>query len=128
MKLRIQGNSLRLRVSRSELARFVETGWLEQTIYFGREPGAQLSYVLSLDESGSALNVTASLNRVTVVLPGAEVQLWSATGQVGIAGEVDLGIRGALSVLVEKDFACLDRSDSENEDTFANPLAATQLC
>jgi len=26
-------------------------------------------------------------------------------------------------VIVEKDFACLDRSDEGNKDTFANPLA-----
>jgi hypothetical protein len=49
---------------------------------------------------------------------------WSTTGEVGIAGEVDLGIRGTLSVLVEKDFACLDGSIDENLDTFPNPLAS----
>jgi hypothetical protein len=26
-----------------------------------------------------------------------------------------------LNVIVEKDFACLDLSDAENEDTFQNP-------
>jgi hypothetical protein len=124
MKLRIQGNSLRLRVSRSELARFVDTGYLEETIFFGRESGAKLTYVLSHNEIRETVDVEYSPNCVTVVLPGADVHVWSATERVGIAAEVDLGTRGTLSVLVEKDFACLDQSDDANADTFPNPHAA----
>ncbi len=121
MKLRIQGNSLRLRVSRSELARFAETGSLEETIYFGPGDGSELTYVLARASSGGSLEVEASPGRVTVFLPVESVRLWSSSDQVGIAGEVDLGVRGTLSVLVEKDFACLDRSAEENADTFPNP-------
>jgi hypothetical protein len=33
-----------------------------------------------------------------------------------------------LAVLVEKDFACLDRGDEENADTFPHPHAAVHLC
>jgi hypothetical protein len=29
----------------------------------------------------------------------------------------------ALDVLIEKDFACLDRNDADNEGTYPNPLA-----
>jgi hypothetical protein len=57
-------------------------------------------------------------------VPAAAAEAWSSTNQVGISGEIDLGILGTLSVLVEKDFACLDRPDKENKDTFPNPLAA----
>jgi hypothetical protein len=46
MKLRIQGNSIRLRVSRSELAAFVETGRLEETVYFGPQVETSLTYAL----------------------------------------------------------------------------------
>lgn len=28
----------------------------------------------------------------------------------------------ALELILEKDFACLDRSDADNHDTFPNPL------
>jgi hypothetical protein len=34
-----------------------------------------------------------------------------------------MGPAGSLEVVVEKDFACLDRSDEGNSDNFANPLA-----
>jgi hypothetical protein len=35
MKLRAKGNSLRFRVSRSELSRLMQTGRIEETIQFG---------------------------------------------------------------------------------------------
>jgi len=123
MKLRIQGNSLRLRISRSELTLFLETGFLEETIYFGQETGAELTYVLALDNSRQTVDVESLPHRVAVILPREAVQNWAATDQVGISAEIDLGIRGTLSVLVEKDFACLDRSAEGNVDTFPNPLA-----
>jgi len=38
---------------------------------------------------------------------------------------VDVGPRGTLDLIVEKDFACLDGSDADNLETFANP---TGIC
>jgi hypothetical protein len=43
MKLRIRGNSLRLRVSRSEIARLLEGHCLEETIHFAPEESARFS-------------------------------------------------------------------------------------
>jgi len=124
MKLRIQGNSIRLRVSRSELAAFVETGRLEETVYFGPQVETSLTYALVRDASLKSVAVSSRGNEIAVAVPAAAAEAWSSTNQVGISGEIDLGILGTLSVLVEKDFACLDRPDKENKDTFPNPLAA----
>jgi len=33
---------------------------------------------------------------------------------------------GSLALLIEKDFACLDRSEEDNEDTFPNPNTGTK--
>ncbi|AXC09599.1 hypothetical protein ACPOL_0214 [Acidisarcina polymorpha] len=124
MKLRIHGKSLRLRISRSELTRFVETGLLEETIYFGVNASAGLTYALAWDDSSLEVGVEAAPGRVKIVLPAVDSRIWASTDRVGLGGEVDLGVRGVLSVLVEKDFACLDRNEEENADTFPNPLAA----
>ena len=43
--------------------------------------------------------------------------------QVGITEAIGLGVLGALALLVDKDLACLDRSQEENLDTFPNPNA-----
>jgi hypothetical protein len=123
MKLRIKGNSLRLRVSRSDLARFLDTGSLEDTVYYGRETGAELTYALVLDPSRQAVDVESASHRVAVILPEEPARQWAATEQVGISANVDIGARGTLFVLIEKDFACLDRSHEDNSDSFPNPLA-----
>ncbi len=128
MKLRIQGNSLRQRISKSELAKFVETGRLQETVYFGPEQGSELTYIISQDADRTGLDVEASAGHVKVVVPAEVARTWADSEQVGIDGVVDLGARGKLSILVEKDFACVDRGTEENADTFPNPLAAAHAC
>jgi hypothetical protein len=125
MKLRIKGNSLRLRVSRSEVARLLNRERLEETIRFAPEANANLTYALEQASSVSAPTVRYTDNNVTVLIPAGEANTWCLTDQVGIAEKISLGRFGWLDLLIEKDFACLDRSDEDNQDTFANPNAGT---
>jgi hypothetical protein len=47
---------------------------------------------------------------------------WCRTEQVGIAATVTAPGREELSVLIEKDFRCIDPPAGEDQsDTFANP-------
>jgi hypothetical protein len=121
MKLRINGNSLRLRVSRSEVARLLRSDRLEETVHFAPEANAKLTYALERESSVRAPTVRYTENTVTILIPADQACTWCATDQVGIAGNVSLGSLGSLDLLIEKDFACLDRSDEDNQDTFANP-------
>ena len=127
MKIRMKGNSLRLRVGRSELARFLEGGIIEETIRLGVSPEASFTYSLELASPGStATRVRYAPCDLAIVVTPAQAALWRRGDQVGIYTHVDVGTAKALEVVVEKDFACLDGSDSDNVDTFANPgLAAT---
>ena len=123
MKLRISGNSLRYRVSRSELARFLDEGRIAEEICFGTADEARLSYALERSSSVKLIEVRYAGHEVSVVVPDPVARSWATTEQVGIEGEVDLGDRGVLDVLIEKDFACLDRDAEANADMFPNPLA-----
>jgi len=123
MKIRIRGNSLRLRVSRSELARLLAGDCVEETIHFAPEASARFTYVLQQEPSAKSPTVHYTDSRVSVLLPADQAYVWGATDQVGIAEEISLGTFGSLALLIEKDFACLDRSDEDNPDTFANPHA-----
>jgi len=125
MKLRIKGDSLRLRVSRSEVARLLADDCLEETIHFAPEAVAWFTYSLRRDRSVSRPTVRYAQNRVTILLPSDQANAWGVTDQVGIAEDIGLGEFGSLALLIEKDFACLDRSERENEDTFPNPNAVT---
>jgi hypothetical protein len=125
MKLRIKGNTLRIRVSRSEVARLLAGDRLEETIHFSPAPVAKFTWALQQQQSLSRPTVRYTENRVAILLPADEAKIWGTTDQVGIAENMDLGNLGSLGLLVEKDFACLDRSDEENEDTYPNPNAGT---
>jgi hypothetical protein len=123
MKLRIKGNSLRLRVSRSELARFQAGGRIEETIHFSAAPDATLTYALESALKPSPVAVLYGSREVTVVLSKDRARIWGDQGEVGVYTTLDLGPAGSLEIVIEKDFACLDRSDEDNSDTFVNPLA-----
>jgi hypothetical protein len=125
MKLRIKGNSLRLRVSRSELARLLDGDRIEETIRFTAAPEAKLTYVLASAMQSAPVGVEYGFQTVTVVLANDRALTWGSQGEVGVYSELDNGEGGVLEVIVEKDFACLDRSDEDNADTFANPYAGT---
>jgi hypothetical protein len=123
MKLRIKGNSLRLRVSRSELARFQAGDRIEETIHFAAAPEATLTYALESAFRTSPVAVRYGSREVTVILSKDRARIWSDQSEVGVYTTLDLGPAGSLEVVVEKDFACLDRNDDDNSDTFANPVA-----
>jgi hypothetical protein len=128
MKMRIKGDSLRLRVSRSELARLMDSGRIEETVHFAPQKDAQLTYALERERepahdraaSAQELSVAWRPGEVAVVLSADAARRWAEEDQVGVYGRLDLG-EGQLEAIVEKDFACLDRSDADNLDTFPNP-------
>jgi hypothetical protein len=121
MKLRLKDNSLRLRVSQSELARLIDAGHIESSIYFAQDETSKFTYALELDPAAERTALRYAPHNVTVVVATAEAVLWGKTEQVGIYATVDIGPRGSVDILVEKDYACLDLSDAENADTFPNP-------
>ncbi|MDE3187446.1 MAG: hypothetical protein KGM96_07980 [Acidobacteriota bacterium] len=124
MKLRIKGNSLRLRVSPSEMARLMQVGRIEGTIRFAIEDDAKLTYALEHSAAQAEMSVRYRLQEVTVTLSTEDAHRWLEGKQVGLHREYAIGGE-LLVVLVEKDFACLDGSDADNADAFVNPKHGT---
>ena len=120
MKLRIKGDSLRLRIAPSEMARLLEGGRVEETIHFGAGRDECLTYALEHEANADSLGVRYEAGRVTVVLPSADARDWAGGDAVGVYGAVNAGA-ARLEIAVEKDWACLDKGEAENRDTFANP-------
>jgi hypothetical protein len=96
---------------------------VEETIHFAPHPNAKLTYALEQEQSVSAPTVRYAEREIAVLVPADLANTWCSTDLVGIAGSVSLGSIGSLDLLIEKDFACLDLSDEENQDTFSNPHA-----
>lgn len=118
MKLRIHGNSLRIRVTRSELEGLQRDGSLEDRLTLAAD--AALRYRLELSESGP-LRAALADNRLTIFLPSASADTWFAETSVSVEGSQQTGSEN-LQLLVEKDFQCLvPREDEDQSDYFANP-------
>ena len=120
MKLRIRHNSIRLRLTQSEVAHFAEHGSIEEKLEFGPENN-QLIYTLV---SANIEKIFAEYkdNEITVFVPNNSVQNWAASDKVGFEAEQDIGEGNQLRILVEKDYACLDRRDGDDDkDTFPHP-------
>ncbi len=122
MKLRIKGNSLRLRISQTELAKLVESGSIEDTIYFAPAPDAKLTYALQVAAAGPDISVEYLPQRVTVLISAPAASHWATTDAVGIYGSASTGT-SSLELKVEKDFACLDGDEPLDDDAFPNPNA-----
>ena len=119
MKLRIRGNSIRIRVSQTELASIAADGSVEEAIQFG--PAQRLVYGLTVAEQGPA-RVIYDSNRVVIQLPRQAVNQWLDPAEVSIHDQQDIGDGECLRILVEKDFTCLaPREGEDDSDLFPNP-------
>jgi len=120
MKLRMKGNSLRLRISPSEMQRLLDTGRVEETIHFAPDNNARLTYALEHHAEAKSMSVRYRPQEVAVIISSDGMRQWAGGPEVGLYGEMETS-DGTLELAVEKDFACLDKSEVENADTFPNP-------
>ncbi len=121
MKLRILGNTIRFRLSRSEMEQLENIGVVENTTDFGL--GAQLLYKLEIGLH-DCLEAIYSDDCIRVFVPKVMAQRWMQTDEITLQGEKSLDSGAQLKILLEKDFACLNpRQGDENMDTFPNPAA-----
>ncbi len=119
MKLRIRGNTIRIRVSQGEMAEIAAVGLAEDAIEFG--PGARLAYRVQVVPEGP-VGASYQVDCVSVSLPRALVEHWQGSDEVSIQAEQSLADGQVLKILVEKDFACLaPREEDDEGDLFPNP-------
>lgn len=125
MKLRIKGNSLRLRLLRGEVEQFGEIGRVTETIQFGASPETMLSYVLESDRQAQMISAHFDDNQIRIKIPEAMARNWVESDEVSLKNEQPIeggNSENILKILIEKDFVCLDRKDdSDNDDAFPHP-------
>lgn len=123
MKVRMKGNTLRLRVPRSEVEQLVHHGRVAETIWLGAEESARQTWALEHSTEVTGATVSFAPPEIAVRFPSDQIERWAAGEEVGIYASINLGARGSLELIVEKDFACLHGSTDENRDAFPNPHA-----
>lgn len=123
MKLRIRGNSIRLRLTKSEVNQFLNTGEIKDQIQFGFQAKDQLTYQLKIALI-DRMAATYEDQKIVIHVPDQQGLIWANTEEVSIRETVNIGNDQQLNILVEKDFQCLQvRPNGEDHDTFPNPHA-----
>jgi len=115
MKLRLRGNSLRLRLSQSEVETLTSSGLLEESVEFTPNP---LVYMVYASKDCTDIQVSFLNGWITVAVPEDRLKSWASSDTVGMEAA-----HGGILVLIEKDFACAHRDAAENEDAFPHPAS-----
>ncbi len=118
MKIRIKENTLRYRLSKSEVAKLVEDGMIEERTEF---INTVLIYTICETEK-ECLSADFIQNKITLYVPKKALQEWANTDEVGIDFRMPLINGKTLYLLLEKDFKCADMAVNEDQsDYFDNP-------
>ena len=112
MKLRLEGNSIRLRVRKSDLANLLKNGTIMETLTFPNQ--LVFNYQLNADKNATEITALLSNAGIFITLPFSQTQLWIQSNEVGIEATLSSG----LFILIEKDFPCKDRPWEDTADTF----------
>lgn len=98
---------------------FAENGSVRETIVFDPVARKQLSYAIERSDSANGVTVNFENDGITVSVPKAVAERWTNTDEVGIESKQEAN---QLTILVEKDFACLNlRHGEDNKDSFPHP-------
>ena len=129
MKLRLRGTSVRVRLTRGEVARLDVEGRVEEATEFGPGPEGRLVYSLTSSAEARGLRACFAEGRIHLTVPADEAGRWAASDEVSLEAEQQLGDGRSLRILVEKDFACLTkRAGEEDADTYPHPQEGMLAC
>ena len=112
MKIRIKGNSLRYRLTKSEVEALGKVGFLYESSHFMSKT---LEYAI-ITTSDDNLSADFIDNRIVLNMPGKMVEELVNTDKVGFSD-----FSGPVSILIEKDFTCLDNVEEDQSDNYVNP-------
>jgi hypothetical protein len=122
MKLRIKGNSIRLRLLRSEVERFAADNFVSDEVRFGTATDQALKYSIATSDGIEVVTAQFSDNQILILLPESIALDWTTTDRISIQASQEISEGCELTLLIEKDFECVGRPDDpDREDSFENP-------
>lgn len=129
MKLRLRKNSVRVRMDRKDVAELLGLGHVLDTIRFG--PGVDHTFtyavVVGVAPAGRP-HAHYHAGRLVLTIDSEDAEAWAEGGAVGFDHEQPVN-GGTVRVILEKDFACLDRPAGDERDdewAFSNPTGGCQ--
>src|SRR6267378_5549240 len=103
MKLRIKGNSIRLRLGQSEVRRLASEGVVAEFTDFGAFSRQRFGYALHAIFDDPTISAKFADGRVIVRIPAGAIQQWAQTDQISIHALQRTTDGSELRILIEKD-------------------------
>ena len=116
MKLRIQDDSVRFRLTRKEVAHLRDRGFVDCAVRF--RGNQTLGYSVRSSPDAAAISVSYAGDAVMAVLPAAMAMAWAESNEITLEGS-DSGVR----ILIEKDFQCLHQAEPLDPEAYPHPHA-----
>jgi hypothetical protein len=120
MKIRIKGNTIRYRLTKSDVETFCETGYFKEQTEFAT---AVFSYELKAKKEITELEADFNNNTVTVCFPEVNTKDWATNNIIGFDTVYKTKSGKELAILIEKDFVCMDETVEDQSDNYPNPKA-----
>jgi hypothetical protein len=121
VKLRIRGDSLRLRLSPTELDTLAAGGMVADAVHFGPAPAQCLRCELSLVAGATELDAHFDDFTIRVLVPAEPLRRIAASDEVGLSSTKAVGAGRELVITLEKDFRCLVPRAGEDAEGFSRP-------
>ena len=118
MKIRIKGNSIRFRLTQSEVKQLSEKGSVKETTEFGSNT---FHYQVELTTSVKNLEASYSNDEIVMMVPETDGRNWFHNNTVGFEHQMGLPKGKKLHLLLEKDFTCLENRAEDQSDNYPNP-------
>lgn len=118
MKIRIQRNSVRFRLSKSDIEQLSKSGFLKEETSFGH---ASFGYAITRSTDHDELAATFENSTILLIMPEHLLHGWADNDVVGFSATMELNNAESLKLLVEKDFKCLDNVTEDQSDNYENP-------
>ncbi|MEO6685410.1 MAG: hypothetical protein ABIN24_05570 [Dyadobacter sp.] len=118
MKIRIQGNSIRIRLSKPEVDALSNTGYIEEKTSFGNNA---FGYCLQKKTGITELTAAYGNDKIMMYVPESLLLNWAENNITGFDAKMPVGENETLYLLLEKDFKCLDNVTEDQSDNFENP-------
>ena len=121
MKIRIKGDSIRFRLTKTEVEELCNKGRIEEVTHFKSNT---FTYAVQQSQA-EGLSASMKANTITLYINEAQLQGWDTDNTVGFENVEKLDSNTGLSLLLEKDFVCLDQRLEDQSDNYPNPKMQT---
>lgn len=117
MKIRIKGDSIRFRLTRSEVETLCKMGQFREETRFSDHV---FSYAVKR-YAGPGMKAEFTNLGITLFVNEDWLRGWETDEKVGFEALEHTGKSSSLHLLLEKDFVCLDQREEDQSDHYPNP-------